>query len=353
MLYRWWRMGEEGRRRVWSLYGRFCGLMVCGSCFGVVTWAIRMLYLEDLFKGNDASSRDDRVGQYFWFARSYSWLALFLVTYALEFLCLSAAKLMVLDRMAEYAAGQDESAKKRWAAGGRMVMAVVVLGNAVGLAANVAAAVHVQRAAEATSAASVLYAANNPQDGRETYQIALREAELYGIISSVQLWSEVAVLLLIVIAFIVAGVFCARRLRAVSSHAIRRGIDAALAAEVVGKMQILQIAGTAGFVFVAFVVRSAFSTMRAVALQLRDISSNCGPLNRCDASCYNVFTLITRWMNATPEFQLTIVLISSPLALLVALWGVTSTFTLSLMKSRSERQEMGASRQDLMRHAMK
>ncbi len=82
-------------------------------------------------------------------ALSHSWTAVFNVTYAIEFMCLSAAKLVVLDRMSTCAAGQDEVAMKPWAAGGRMVMAVVVLGNAVGLAANIAAAVavHVQKAA--------------------------------------------------------------------------------------------------------------------------------------------------------------------------------------------------------------
>ncbi len=82
-------------------------------------------------------------------ALSHSWAAVFNVTYAIEFMCLSAAKLVALDRMSTCAAGQDEVAMKRWAAGGRMVMAVVVLGNAVGLAANIAAAVavHVQKAA--------------------------------------------------------------------------------------------------------------------------------------------------------------------------------------------------------------
>jgi len=35
----------------------------------------------------------------------------------------------------------------------------------------------------------------------------------------------------------------------------------------------------------------------------------------------------------TPEFQVLIVLVSSPLALLVALWGMTSNATLQLMKS--------------------
>jgi hypothetical protein len=35
----------------------------------------------------------------------------------------------------------------------------------------------------------------------------------------------------------------------------------------------------------------------------------------------------------TPEFQLTVVLISSPLTLLVALWGMTTGVILQLMRS--------------------
>ena len=38
----------------------------------------------------------------------------------------------------------------------------------------------------------------------------------------------------------------------------------------------------------------------------------------------------------TPEFQVTIVLVSSPLTLLVALWGMTSKQTLQAMKSNQQ-----------------
>jgi hypothetical protein len=38
----------------------------------------------------------------------------------------------------------------------------------------------------------------------------------------------------------------------------------------------------------------------------------------------------------TPQFQLMIVLVSSPVALLVALWGMTSKATLQLMKSSKQ-----------------
>ena len=44
------------------------------------------------------------------------------------------------------------------------------------------------------------------------------------------------------------------------------------------------------------------------------------------------------WTAYTPEFHLTVVLISSPIALLVGLWGVTNKLTLQLL--RSSNQEM-------------
>ena len=59
----------------------------------------------------------------------------------------------------------------------------------------------------------------------------------------------------------------------------------------------------------------------------------------CDQVCFNVYFHISTWMFYTPEFQAMVVLISSPLTLLVALWGMTSKATLQLMKS-SKRQAL-------------
>ncbi len=42
---------------------------------------------------------------------------------------------------------------------------------------------------------------------------------------------------------------------------------------------------------------------------------------------------MAQWMGYTPEFQLMIVLISSPVTLLVALWGMTPKATLQLINS--------------------
>ena len=215
---------------------------------------------------------------------------------------------------------------KLWAAAGRAVMAVVVLGNAVGLAANAAAAVQYQKAAQAASTASAYYAANNTKDGQRFGSTSQQEVQLGGSIASVQSFCEVAVLLLIVVAFAVVGVLSARR---VSARLL--GVDAASAAAATGRALRRRMLGTTAFVFVTFVLRAAFSTMFAVANQLRVIGKPCPGI--CD-ECHNLYFHITQWMAYTPEFQLLIVLVSSPVALLVALWGMTSNATLQLMKIR-------------------
>jgi hypothetical protein len=100
-----------------------------------------------------------------------------------------------------------------------------------------------------------------------------------------------------------------------------------------GRTLRLRFVATTAFVFVAFVLRAAFSTigMVAVAFQLRDgITEACPGI--C-AKCHNSYYLFTQWMSYAPQFQLVIVLASSPLALLVALWGMTPSATLQLMKS--------------------
>jgi hypothetical protein len=147
----------------------------------------------------------------------------------------------------------------------------------------------------------------------------------------VQSFCEVAVLLLIVVAFVVVGVLSARR---VSARLL--GVDAASAAAATGRALRRRMLGTTAFVFVTFVLRATFSTMFAVAYQLRVIVEGCR--DPC-GECSNFYNHITQWMAYTPEFQLMIVLVSSPVALLVALWGMTSKATLYLMKT-SQRQAL-------------
>jgi hypothetical protein len=261
--------------------------MLCGSCFGAVSWATRMTSLENGFNGNDLISNRNNAQGMALLAVTQIWRSVFTVTYASEFLCLSTAKLMVLDRMSDFAAPREEGLRRRWVVGGRVVMAVVFLGNAVGLAANAAAVPRYQSAAEAYSTSSSFYAANNTQAAVEFARIGESEIQLAVSILSMQSFCEVAVLLVIVAAFVSAGIMCARRIRAIVSRSIRRGLDFAIATQKVGDTHKLQMVATIVFVFAAFLLRAVFSIMFAVASQFQDLSRRCpdGQNRPCDSAC--------------------------------------------------------------------
>jgi hypothetical protein len=337
MFYLWRRMKEEDRARLWHLYGWFSGLMACGSCFGAVAWSAQMMFRVNYFKGDielDITPASADAAQKMSLLRlvalSRSWLPAFYVTSAIEFMCMCVAKLMVLDRMLVFAAPADA---KRWGAVGRGVMVVVVLGNAVGLAANAVAAACYQKAAEAYSTAFAFYSFNKTEDGNEFRLRGREEDQRAASIASVQSFCEVAVLLLLVAAFAAVGVLCARILNTrLKPIGVDAGYDAFMAT--VGRTLRRHMLGTTAFIFVTFLLRSVYSTMHAVVYELRDVDNKKCPVgtSRCDSSCYNVYTHMANWLFCTPEFQLMIVLISSPLALLVALWGMTTKSMLQLMK---------------------
>jgi hypothetical protein len=123
--------------------------------------------LDDVFLVNDFESihATPYSRSLFIFSVSNSWHAVFAVTYAIEFLCLSVAKLIVLDRMSDFAAGLWIS--KHWAAARRAVLALVVVGNPTGLAGNIAAAVPFHRVALLNMEASADYSADKTELGNQ------------------------------------------------------------------------------------------------------------------------------------------------------------------------------------------
>jgi hypothetical protein len=211
---------------------------------------------------------------------------------------------------------------------GRVVLATVVVGNVVGLCGNVAVAVLSKQVGDLENAAAAAFAANSTDAAYAVYFEAQQKSSVGNDAGSVQSFCEVAALLFIILAFAVVGITCARR----ASSALRgsRGTNDELAA--VSQIR-RQIVGTTSFVFVTFLLRAVFSTMNALANALQNDGAECP--TPCGIPCNNVWTLIQNWLELTPEFQLTVVLISSPLALLVALWGMTSELMLEYMKSSS------------------
>ena len=335
-------MEEEDRARVWVLYGWFSGLLCVGSVFGAVTWAFWMQVLVDEFIASTPRPGLSNSQSILLLAQAQYWGAAFRMTYAIEFLCLSVAKLLVLHRMADviltlnhlrlrpdvdhadFAVPKGHGLSRRLAVGGRVVMATVVVGNVVGLCANVAAAVLFKQAGFLYNAAAAAFAANSTEAANAFVAPGDQKNSIANDAASVQNFCEVAVLLIIILAFAVVGIASARRV----SSALHHMNDEHGAA---GRQLRRRIVGTAAVVFVTFLLRAVFSTMNALANALQNSGADC-PTN-CGIPCNNVWKLIQFWLEFTPEFQLSVVLISSPLALIVALWGMTSERTLQHMRS--------------------
>jgi hypothetical protein len=192
-----------------------------------------------------------------------------------------------------------------------------------------------QDAAEAYSAASTSYASNSSKGIEDGNGFSLKSQEkvtLANSVASVQLFCEVTVLFLIVVTFVAVGVLSARRLRS-----SLLGVDNASSTAAAGRMLRLQMVGTTAFLFIAFVVRCAFSTMAAVASTFQSQEQEIVACRDLCGECHSVSYFISVWITYTPEFQAIVVLVSSPLALLISLWGMTSNSTLSLIKFSARR----------------
>ncbi len=50
MLWRWWRLDDYDRGRIWKHYGWFCGLMCFGSCAGTVSYAAISSFFDNYYK---------------------------------------------------------------------------------------------------------------------------------------------------------------------------------------------------------------------------------------------------------------------------------------------------------------
>ena len=393
MFVRWWRLPKERKKRMWRMYGWFTGLMCCGSCIGAVAWALSMRALTNLYNIFSVPRSPTRIiVNEKMAAESFRLIAAYLVLVAVEFLCLSLAKLMVqfrttaplalksvtlvpqvLFRTVDLSVPEGEQLPKRWSTTLRILMLAVICGNLVGVCSNIVAAVYYTEASKHASSAAVAFADGNVFLGLSILNRELEREDAASKVASIQQFCEVAVLLVIVFAFVAAGFafsrYASARLRELDlaargdAAAILRvdpftaerseaeSMAAAATTVVSGGRTLRQVIVTASAVFTTFLLRAAFATMFALANLNQNIggSKACEIVSNCDDTCFNVWEQMQMWLLYTPEFQLTIVLISSPLALLVALWGMTTeNMSKTLHGSRQLRTMQGSFQKPLL-----
>jgi hypothetical protein len=284
------------------------------------------------------------------------------LTYPFTLCSLVLTKLLVLNRLAEFA-------KLKVAIFGRALIALILLGNAVGFCGNIALVVYASRAItvlDDLSATGNVTHSGTDCSPRESIAKFKAQATLFSRAASVHYALETLMLLVVVIAFVFVGTSSARRIRAamnmrkltqansmttlnvdVSSPArqsltrkssFNRSMSVSVsddrASTSASQLQ-RQIVGTCSVVFVAFVLRASYTIAFGLASGLQNHGDLCSVddiSSRCRI-CDNVYALMQVTMMHTPEILFAITLIAQPLALIVVLWGMTSGQTLDVMRT--------------------
>ncbi len=236
----------------------------------------------------------------------------------------------------------------RWNSFERVSVGAIVACNLVGLCGNIAAAVHQAQAADIFDS---LVASNATADmvvKSQSFELTVKATNFVAIYMAL----ETAILLIIVVAFVVVAVASARRFRLYAKSAANLQ-QTSLADRTAFLHLRRQIWGTCGIVFLSFLLRALYTTMSTTAAAFLNSSIQCeGYTNRCSA-CYNTYSHIFVWLLHTPSLFFSIALVSQPVPLLVALWGMTSQQMLANMKESAQDVSLAAMKEESVKQALK
>lgn len=292
--------------------------------------------------------------------QAYRWLIGYVIFSPFTLGCLLVAKLLVIYRFANYLDPRMQHTPRRFILIGRALTVFVVVGCTVGFCCNVAAAVFFSRS-------SALYesSASPPDDQNNSSVIsedhynststaALDQVSIGLDFAAVFLAFESVALIVIVVVLVIVGTLGARGVSAALSAVESQrslplpslksnttGFDVSAGRQLQRAIDISrrlkrQIIGTVAVVLVSFLMRACTSVMFSAANALQSSSDFCDHyVDRC-SECYNDFSHLLIWFIYTPSFQLTVLLISQPVALIVSLWGLTSGHTWEMMKSQKQ-----------------
>jgi hypothetical protein len=260
--------------------------------------------------------------------------ATFYILFPFEVAFVVFAKLLVLERMRDFATHGMPASRPLWMWCCRVYVAMVVGANVIGILGNFVSAAWFSESADFSDKAIAAWAVHDTATGRDFQRQARASVQKAAANNAVQRFSEAVIMLLIVIGFLVVGtrsfriIAAAMRTLLVASLKVRsmpgttgqQSRNLVAQASEQGKQLQLKIVATFVFVFITAILRAVFYVMYAVASLLQDTGNQCGLT--CHP-CRGVYSHIHDWILYTPIFQQVITLIASPLTMLIALWGMS------------------------------
>ena len=355
---RWMRSSEEQKQNNWSLFGWFSGLATLGSFAGALAYGFRLGQLDFFYKFDKLdkalSSRSTpadlhEVNAVRGLSRRYTAAHFAFFPFELGFVVVT--QLIVLSRMQNFIV--QPSRQQLWEKARMCLLTIVVLLMLVGICGNFAAAFYFNQAAGLSMDAASAYASNSSKtEAAKLRSLANERHSFAGSTASIQRFAEVSALLLIISAFLTTGILGSRiilsalqKLFATQQRLVSiRGLAADNQRQVVasasdqGQKLHFKIFATTAFIFSSLLLRSLYTVLYAVAQSLQNNGDPCA-ISFCDP-CKNMYSNIHGWLLFTPAFQYAVMLISSPISMLVALWGMTDVNALERMASSDVQNEL-------------
>jgi hypothetical protein len=379
MYFLWRRLKEDHKRRVWRLYGWYTGLACIGSAFGATTAFIGVIYEQYVVQLTQARNSAEQIAREL---QVSFWVSTMVVPDALEIFFISIALLIVLDRLVHVAFATSSGLSARLVLSERVIAGLVVGLNVLSVCFSAAASYYFHRCIPPLEHAAAAMSANDHTSSKAHMQEFRKMKSLSNNVYAVQMFTESAALIFVVSTFSVVFIVCSRRIRGINRRAIAESSlrQQAKLSQEASELQTLETtevsdghAGessftsdnkrkisihTAGLVDnMKAVHRQIFFTVAVVFLSLLCMAicltfygtvtlsdsryaSSDGDISLCDPKA-TTNSLIGNWMTLNPHFFILTVYMPGPIAMLVALWGMTSDLMLKIIKTNGQRGSTG------------
>ena len=370
MFFLWSRLNDAEKKRVWRLYGWFAGLIFVGSIFGIVAESVGIKYAQCIV---EVASSQTPAEEYYWQAELSKWASVTLVPEALQVLFISVPLLMVLDRLMRVAFSTSGSLSSRFLWAERVATVIVVGLNILSISFGAVSSFYSSQEVAIWDNLGAALVSNDTASSAalndKFYDATLHTNHFY----SICLLCQVISLLFLVLIFAVVFVVCFRRMRQIRQRVIDRStsrqhtehtpstdvesdssgdvvsIVSAVenitprvslhSAQLISNMNSvqLQIVITVVIVFIMLLWMATCLVIDAISVTSQKI---CNAANQEFATgtfcnpCENSYSLISDWLSLSPEFTVLSTYIPGQLAMLVALWGMTSKRMLQTMKTQ-------------------
>jgi hypothetical protein len=369
MFFFWSRLNDVEKKRVWRLYGWFAGLICAGSIFGIVAECAGIKYAQSLV---EVVSSRNLAEEYYWQAELSKWAAVTLVPDSFEVLFISVPLLMVLDRLMHVAFSTSGGLSSRFLLAERAAAVIVVGLNALSISFGAVSSFYSSQEVAIWENIGAAIVSNDTASSAaldaKFYDVTLHTNYFY----SISLLCQAASLLFVVLLFAVVFVVCFRRMRQIRQRVIEGSasrqqmpstdLESDSAGDVVSIVSAvenipprfsshtaqlisnmnsvqLQIVITVIIVFIMLLWMATCLVIDGISVTSQKI---CNAANEdfstgtfCNP-CENSYALMQDWLLLSPEFTVLGTYVPGQLAMLVALWGMTSKRTLQTMKTQRQ-----------------